>query len=46
MQIDGTLFQSHLPSQPQFSPKGVETVDKEIAKLVLEGVHIVSSHEQ
>ena len=33
------------PSRPQFSPNEDGTVDKEMAKLVLKGVLIKSSHE-
>ena len=46
IEFDQPPYQWQPPSQPQFSPNKAETVDNEIAKLVLKGVLIKSSHEQ
>ena len=46
IEFDQPPYQWQPPSQPQFSLNEAETVDKEIAKLVLKGVLIKSSHEQ
>ena len=46
IEFDQPPCQWQPPSHPQFSSNEAETVDKEVAKVVLKGVLIKSSHEQ